>query len=290
MARGTHFDTESLVTGALQGLISKINERAEREQEKIKLQRDFATYVAKEKTRTALETQAKKQQMQDKANIDRDLFSTLRGGTDNQDFIKESPIGGIANLFGYDKSGNRTTGQVPYAMTEETETGRQPMMNQEVNMEAIGSAQTPTLNAQGVSMKPMSPYDKALTTYNQLKKIESTRPLNPGQQALKMGIEKKLFGVGEKDPSYTEGYRNAIQEGSERIRSGEKSDDVIRELRAKYPASMNYEREWTLKQIEKDSQKENAGLKNQAIKMLQDAKYPATEANIQAAIKQLRGR
>jgi len=100
-----------------------------------------------------------------------------------------------------------------------------------------------------------------------------------------------LYGVKEeKAPTYTEDYRKAIEEGSERIHNGEKSEDVIKELRAKYPASMNYEREWTLKQIEKDSQKENAGLKNQAIKMLQDAKYPATEANIQAAIKQLRGR
>ena len=207
MARKSSFDANSLVEGALSGIISKINDRAEREQEKVKLQRDILSYAVKEKIKNRMESGREKERM--------NWFEDMMGGAGGQrNFVKETntPMTGIADLFS--KSGGRT-GQAPYAMTEETETGeRRPMMTQDIDYEGLGRAQTPTISSTGIGAKPMASNDRMYAMYNGLKKIEeSGRSLNPQQAYIKQGLERKLFGVGvEKTADLTQAKRKIIGE------------------------------------------------------------------------------
>lgn len=205
------------MNGALKGIISKIDARAEDEQEKIKLQRDLLSYAVKQKYRIKKETQARKERDQNTS----DIFNQMTGGMGNQSFIKETPMTGMAGLFGYDNAGNRTNKQEPYAMTEETESGeRRPMVSQDVDLEAVSRAQQPTMSSAGIGVRPMPVSDKMLKVYNALKAIEdSGRPLNPQQQKMKNGIEIKM-GWAEKEKGPSSATRTGIDKVYEAINKG----------------------------------------------------------------------
>ena len=238
MARKSSFDANSLVEGALSGIISQINDRAEREQEKIKIQRDILSYAVKEKIKNRMESGREKERM--------NWFEKMQGGMGGQrDFIKEtSPMTGIADLFS--KSGGRT-GQVPYAMTEETETGeRLPMMTQDIDYEGLGRAQTPTISSTGIGAKPMAGNDRMFAIYNGLKKIEeSGRPLTPQQSYIKQGLERKLFGVGMEKKSLGQSERGIIGDIRAAKASGKSREDI-----EKYISYQGYEPEDFAQELE----------------------------------------
>jgi len=203
---GKSFDTQSFGTGLFKGIVENIDRRAEEKKRELDLQRDVTKHILQKKADYEMQK-----------NWLEEMKSQLPG---QQGFIKETktPAEGMAELFGIGETAPQaraagTLKRVPYVATEETETGRRPIETSQYDVDygAIGRATVPTVTSTGISVKPMAAKDKMLNIYNALKKIEdSGRPLNPQQQYMKKGLEKKLFGVGGKEAKITESKRKII--------------------------------------------------------------------------------
>jgi hypothetical protein len=196
-------DFASFGQGFFEGITKVIDQKAAERQKEIELQRDITKY---------------KLQKDYDAKIQKDWFQQMKGQMEQQGgqqgFIRETgtPAAGMAQLFGSGVEGG-TQGQVPYVMTEETPEGRQPMVEQDIDYGALGGAQTMRATRTGASIAPMSAQDKMLNAYNALQKIEeSGRTLNPQQQYLKKGLERKLFsaGMGKAEGTITQSKRKIV--------------------------------------------------------------------------------
>lgn len=179
------FDTTSFGEGLFEGVVGIIDKQAEEKKRELDLQRDITKHVL-----------MKKADMEMQKNWLEDMKGQIEG--QQQGFVRDTqtPVTGMAKIFGPGQAPSQAR-PTPYAMTEETPTGRQPMMEQDVDYGALGQAQSVTATPTGASLRPMGVQDKMLNAYNALKKIEeSGRPLNAQQQYLKKGLERKLFSAG----------------------------------------------------------------------------------------------
>jgi hypothetical protein len=247
-------DFASFGQGFFEGITKVIDQKAAERQKEIELERDITKY---------------KLQKDYDAKIQKDWFRQMQdqmsqqGG--QQGFIRETgtPAAGMAKLLGPGVLGKQ---EVPYVMTEETPEGRQPMMEQDIDYGALGGAQTMRATRTGASIAPMSAQDKMLNAYSALQKIEeSGRTLNPQQQYLKKGLERKLFSAGM---------------GTEK----ESDEEFLRKL-----GITPGETEEIKPKADTRGAAAKTNLREQAIQSLKEAGYPTTERNIQATIKQLRG-
>ena len=87
---------------------------------------------------------------------------------------------------------------------------------------------------------------------------------------------------------YSQDVRDAFDDAVVRVKEGEDVDVVIKDMMERYPTSMTFDKEHTLKIIARNAQKELRGYRDSAIKELRRIGFPTTEENIKNAIKQLR--
>ena len=104
------------------------------------------------------------------------------------------------------------------------------------------------------------------------------------------GLDTYSLAAGQQ-PKQTqvEIYRDALTNAVENIRSGADIKAVIYELQTNFPTQFTESHRATLEDITKRSRTERQSFRKRAIQALKSANYPVTEANIQAAIEQLRG-
>ena len=178
------FDSRSFVEGALKGVIQQIDKRAEEAKREADLKRDVTKHILQ-----------KKADMEMQKDWMKELQSQM---PQNQNFVRETntPAQSMQSIFGTDVQGSRS-GQVPTVMTEETPTGRQPMMNQsyDVNLGAVSGMQTPTMTTSGISMRSVSEQDKARLIYQKLDDLKRQgKTLTPQAEYIYKGLKAKLFG------------------------------------------------------------------------------------------------
>lgn len=92
-----------------------------------------------------------------------------------------------------------------------------------------------------------------------------------------------------KPPSYNEQFRMDLQDATQRMMEGEDGEEITSEMFRKYPSSMTNQIQYNLRQIAIKARQKNLGLRTEAIRALKQEKFPVTENNIKAAMKQLRG-
>jgi hypothetical protein len=182
---GKSFDSRSFVEGALKGVITQIDKRAEEAKREADLKRDVTKHILQ-----------KKADMEMQKDWLKELQSQM---PQNQNFVRETntPAQSMQSIFGTDVPGSRS-GQVPTVATEEVNGVRRPMADQtsyDVNLGAVSGMQTPTMTSSGVSMRGASEQDKIRVLYQKLDEAKRQgKQLSPQAEYIYKGLKAKLFG------------------------------------------------------------------------------------------------
>ena len=207
------FDTNSFFEGALKGIISKLDARAEQEQEKIKLKRDIGSYMIKEKFRQQQETASKQEQAKIQNPLEKlqmeDYLKQREGDSFGGDNRTKGSNDFVSTLTGFDGSGGfggaqRGLGKPGGAPAPASAPATGPSATGDQGSDIFKDFDKPRLKLSGgkISQESFTEGSKRIQILGKiLLKERMNKPLSEGEKKLKADLMTRVFGSGKSSKS-----------------------------------------------------------------------------------------